>query len=141
LNPPQQDPPALDLSAAQGGDRAALERVLIAIRPLVARLALRFFGCPTHAEDATQEVLLQVATHLGSFEGRSAFSTWVHRVATNRFLSMARSPAEAEITNVEDFEADLARRDPSPGWRVDAPTPTSTSWRPRCESAAPSRCC
>lgn len=112
-----------DVTAAKSGDQAALERVVTSIRPLVGRLALRFFGCPTHAEDATQEVLLQVATRLDRFEGRSAFSTWVYRVASNRFLSMARSPPEAEITNIDDFEADLSRHDPNADWRSDTRDP------------------
>ena len=35
------------------------------------------------AEDASQEILLRVMTHLSSFRGESAFSTWVFRIAAN----------------------------------------------------------
>ena len=35
------------------------------------------------AEDAAQDILLKVITHLSSFKGESAFSTWVFRIAVN----------------------------------------------------------
>ena len=35
------------------------------------------------AEDASQDILLKVMTHLSSFKGESAFTTWVFRIAVN----------------------------------------------------------
>lgn len=35
------------------------------------------------AEDAFQDILLKVMTHLSSFKGESAFTTWVFRIAVN----------------------------------------------------------
>lgn len=100
--------PVDDVAGALDGDREALERLVRAIQPKVHRLAMRFFGHPQTAEDATQEALVQVVTKLDRFEGRSEFSTWVYRVATNRFLSMARSPAEHMAMSFEEFAEDLA---------------------------------
>lgn len=97
-----------DVALALAGRRDALERVVRSVQPLVSRLALRFFGCPQHAADATQEVLVQLVTKLDRFAGESAFTTWVYRVATNKFLSMARSPAERGVLSIEAFERDLA---------------------------------
>jgi RNA polymerase sigma factor (sigma-70 family) len=96
-----------EIEAAVGGDRDALERLVRSVEPLVGRLALRFFGCPERAADATQEVLVQVVTHLGGFERRSSFTTWVYRVATNKFLSLSRSRAEKASLSFEEFERDL----------------------------------
>jgi RNA polymerase sigma factor (sigma-70 family) len=99
---------AQDVCDARGGDRAALEAVVRAIEPLISRLALRFFGCPHYAKDATQEALLRIVVKLDSFETQSAFSTWAYRVAINKFLSMARSPAERQALSIEEFDEDLA---------------------------------
>lgn len=98
-----------DVAKAVGGDRSALERVVRAAQPLVSRLALRFFGCPRHAEDAAQEALVQLVTKLDRFDGQSAFFTWVYRVATNKFLSLVRSPAERQQLAAEEFDEELAQ--------------------------------
>lgn len=103
-----------DVSLALDGDADALERVVRSMQPLVQRLALRFFGCPQHAQDATQEVLIQVVTRLDRFAGQSAFTTWVYRVATNKFLSMSRSRAERAATTFAAFDDELADLPPSP---------------------------
>ena len=42
------------------------------------------------AEDAVQDTLLQAFLHLGDFDGRSAFSTWLTRIAINSALMTIR---------------------------------------------------
>lgn len=41
-------------------------------------------------EDVAQETVLSVLAHLDSFEGRSQFTTWVHRIAVNLALTELR---------------------------------------------------
>jgi RNA polymerase sigma factor (sigma-70 family) len=69
--------------AAAGGDAAALDALLAAIRPEVLRRCARFLPCREDAEEATQDVLLQVARNITEFEGRSLFSTWLYTVVAN----------------------------------------------------------
>jgi RNA polymerase sigma factor (sigma-70 family) len=68
---------------AAGGDRHALEDLLAAIRPQVLRRCARFLPCYQDAEEACQDVLMQVARNIGGFEGRAKFSTWLHVVIAN----------------------------------------------------------
>jgi len=68
---------------AAGGDRAALEETLAGVQELVFNLSLRMLGTFHDAEDASQDILLKVMTHLSSFKGDSAFTTWVFRIAAN----------------------------------------------------------
>lgn len=68
---------------ATAGDRAALEEVLAGVQDLVFNLSLRMLGTFPDAEDASQEILLKIITHLSSFKGESSFSTWVFRIALN----------------------------------------------------------
>lgn len=68
---------------ATAGDKKALETVLISVQDLVFNLSLRMLGTFPDAEDATQDILLKLITHLSSFKGESAFSTWVFRIASN----------------------------------------------------------
>jgi RNA polymerase sigma factor (sigma-70 family) len=49
---------------------------------------------PADAEDATQEILIKVITHLGTFKGESRFDTWVYRIASNHLMTMRKYRAE-----------------------------------------------
>jgi RNA polymerase sigma factor (sigma-70 family) len=69
----------------------------------VYRLALRFFSDPEDAADATQEILVQVVTHLGSFEGRSKFTTWVYTIACRHLAQSRRRHVEASVAGPERF--------------------------------------
>ena len=71
------------IEQATAGDKAALETVLTGIQDLVFNLSLRMLGTFPDAEDASQDILLKVMTHLSSFKGDSAFTTWVFRIAAN----------------------------------------------------------
>lgn len=68
---------------ATAGDKESLETVILSVQDLVFNLSLRMLGTFPDAEDATQDILLKIVTHLSSFKGESAFSTWVFRIATN----------------------------------------------------------
>jgi len=57
----------------------ALDALVRRHQSWVFNLALRMVWRREVAEDATQEILIKAVTHLGSFEGRSKFSTWLHR--------------------------------------------------------------
>ena len=71
------------IGQATAGDRAALEAVLAGVQDLVFNLSLRMLGTFHDAEDASQDILLKIMTHLSSFKGESAFTTWVFRIAVN----------------------------------------------------------
>jgi RNA polymerase sigma-70 factor, ECF subfamily len=74
----------------QAGDRQAFERLLDAYETRVYRLALRFTGNESDAEDVTQEIFLAVYRSIARFRGDSALGTWVYRVAMNHCLEYRR---------------------------------------------------
>jgi RNA polymerase sigma factor (sigma-70 family) len=101
-------PPIETLVArAQEGDRAALEAVIASVRDRIYNLALRMLWHPADAEDATQEILIRLVTHLGSFRGESAFTTWAYRVASNHLLTTRKRRAEREELTFERFSEQL----------------------------------
>jgi RNA polymerase sigma factor (sigma-70 family) len=93
---------------AQAGERRALDALLAALADGVYRLALRMTGNPPDAEDATQEVLLKVATHLREFRGEASVRTWAYRIAVRHLLDRRKSAVEALGLDFERFAADLA---------------------------------
>lgn len=97
--------PAL-VARARSGELAALDALLRAIQGPLYNLAVRMLGRREDAQDATQEILLKVTTHLGGWRGDAAFGTWVYSVASHHLLNQAtRAPQRHELS----FEA-LAER-------------------------------
>ncbi len=60
---------------ALAGQSAALETLLRRHQRWLYNVAFRVLQSPADAEDATQESLLKIATHLATFRGESAFRT------------------------------------------------------------------
>ncbi|MFJ6071905.1 RNA polymerase sigma factor [Streptomyces sp. NPDC093065] len=83
---------------AAAGDAASLDELLVGIRPEVVRRCGRFLPCREDAEEAAQDALLQVARKIGTFEGRSRFSTWLYTVVANcsrqKYRELKRRSAE-----------------------------------------------
>jgi RNA polymerase sigma-70 factor, ECF subfamily len=77
-------------AAAASGDRHALEVLLERHVDHVHALCRRVLLHREDALDATQEALLAIARGISRFDGRSAFTTWMYRVATNAALDELR---------------------------------------------------
>src|SRR2546425_5780584 len=99
--------PEANVKRAQQGDQAALEEVIAQIQGKVYGLALRMLWHPEDAQDATQEILLRVVTHLVTFRGESTFFTWVYRIAANHLLRFRMSRLEQQGFTFEIFGKDL----------------------------------
>lgn len=77
--------------------RKVLEGNAEAFVPLVERYSRPIFalvvgivGRREEAEELTQDIFLKAYMKLSSFRGRSAFSTWLYRIACNEALSAVR---------------------------------------------------
>lgn len=68
---------------ATAGDKKALETLVADVQDIIFNLSLRMLGTFADAQDATQDILLKMITHLSSFEGKSSFTTWVFSIAAN----------------------------------------------------------
>ncbi len=76
--------------ASAAGDRRALEILLERHFDYVHAVCRRVTGHSEDALDATQEALISVSRRISSFDGRSLFTTWLYRVATNAALDEVR---------------------------------------------------
>ena len=92
---------------AAGGDREALTELIREIQHPIYRLALRFLGNPDDAQDACQEILIRIVTRLGTFEGRSKFSTWAYTVAVRSLIRTRKRLYESAVRGAEEFAAAL----------------------------------
>lgn len=112
-------PPGRDVvTSAQRGDLDAQRRLYDACRNHVFGLVYRMVG-PDDADDAHQQVFLQVFRNLHQFAGESRFETWLFRLTINECLQLRRrrsnrSPAPLEEDPVDsrpDHERSTDERD------------------------------
>ena len=104
------------IRAAQQGDSAAFEQLLLLYQQKIYHLALRTCGDPHDAEEATQEAFLSAWKNLPSFRGESSFSTWLYRLTVNACNDLFRkNKASAANVALEDEEAALQVPDTAPG--------------------------
>jgi RNA polymerase sigma-70 factor (ECF subfamily) len=78
------------VTAAQGGDRFALDQLLRRHYDRIHAVCRRIAGETRDADDACQEALIKIVRNLPRFDGRSSFGTWAYRIATNASLDELR---------------------------------------------------
>jgi RNA polymerase sigma-70 factor, ECF subfamily len=71
-----------DVALAAAGDAEAFERLYRRHVPRIYTLCRRMLG-EDGAEEATQDVFVRAWEKLQLFEGKSAFGTWLYRLAIN----------------------------------------------------------
>jgi RNA polymerase sigma factor (sigma-70 family) len=96
------------VARARAGERSAIDELVRGTTDLVYNLSVRMLGSPADAEDATQEILMKLVTHLDSFRGDSAFRTWAYRVASNHLLTTRKRGAEMRVDSFDDLGDKLA---------------------------------
>lgn len=99
------------IDQATKGNKEALETVILNIRDLVFNLSLRMLGTFPDAEDASQDILLRIMTHLSSFKGESSFTTWVFRIATNHLINYKKHMFAHFPLSFEYYGDDIEKAD------------------------------
>ena len=92
---------ALLVKRAQRGDRSAVDALLRENYDVVRAVCHRIIINTSDADDATQNALIAIVRALPSFDGRSKFSTWVYRIATNAALDELRRIRRRDVPNDE----------------------------------------
>lgn len=91
---PLSDPGAATsalIALAQKGDAAAFGQLIAQHYDLIFRTAYKWCGHRADAEDVAQDVCVKLASVLRSFDGRSAFSSWLYRITLNAVRDLQRS--------------------------------------------------
>jgi RNA polymerase sigma-70 factor, ECF subfamily len=96
------------VAAARKGDMRAFERLYRLHSGKVMGLCLRMTRRRDVAEDCVQQTFIRAWRSLAAFEGRSAFGTWLHRIAVNEVLTHERNHgtrAESDEDAVADAQS------------------------------------
>lgn len=84
------DPDAELIARHLAGDPDAFDRLLAAHQERVFAVCLRILGDREKALDAAQETFITVLRKVDTFQGRSAFTTWLYRIAVNACYDLLR---------------------------------------------------
>jgi RNA polymerase sigma-70 factor, ECF subfamily len=108
------------VTAARSGDQEAFAILVKRHTGKVFAVALRYARVRQDAEDIVQETFQNAFLHLDKFEGKSAFLTWLTRIAVNQALMLLRSrrsrrESSIDTLNSEEIAASLLEMpDPRP---------------------------
>ncbi len=90
------DPDTEWVAQAQSGNLEAFEELVRRHSQLIYRTLAAILGNPADAQDAMQDTLLSAFKHIGGFQGRSKFSTWLVSIARNSALQRLRRAKNVE---------------------------------------------
>ena len=82
-----EDPDADFVARAQDGDLEAFEELVRRHSRLIYRVLVAILGDRGEAEDAMQDTFLSAFKHIGGFQRRSKFSTWLVEYCKKRSAS------------------------------------------------------
>lgn len=103
------------VESARRGSTAAFEALYRNHVGRIYGLCLRMTANAATAEDCTQEAFIQAWRSLPAFESRSAFGTWLHRIAVNAVLAQGRRRTERLGTDASADEEAASLADPAHG--------------------------
>jgi RNA polymerase sigma-70 factor, ECF subfamily len=105
-----QDADAELVAQSQCGNLDAFEELARRHTQLIYRALIAILGDAADAQDAMQDTLLSAFKHIGGFQGRSKFSTWLVSIARNAALQQLRGRRNTESLDQNDTEDDCAFR-------------------------------
>ncbi|PJF48376.1 MAG: sigma-70 family RNA polymerase sigma factor [Chloroflexi bacterium] len=88
------------IRAAQRGDVAAFNQLVLAYQSQVYNVAYRILGEPAAASDAAQEAFLSAFTHINDYRGGS-FKAWLLRIVTNACYDALRYAQRRPTASLE----------------------------------------
>jgi RNA polymerase sigma-70 factor (ECF subfamily) len=111
-------------AAREGSDGGAFVALEARFRRRVWSICYRLLGNESDAQDAAQDVFVQLFLQRAKFRGESKYSTWVHAIAVRTCLMIRRSRGRRHRREGVPTGADLdvaaqARPEPSAGTKLD----------------------
>jgi RNA polymerase sigma-70 factor (ECF subfamily) len=83
-------------------DSASFEQLVRTHSGRLLATASRMLGSESDAQDVVQEAMISTWKNIASFEGTSAFSTWLHRIVVNACLARLRTAQHKSEVSLGD---------------------------------------
>ncbi len=110
------------IQRAKKGDINAFESLIQENEILVYNIAYRMLAQPEDAKDISQEVFIKAYKNIHNFDEKSAFSTWIYRIAVNTCIDEIRKRKNKTTVSIEEeqqtqdgsFQKQFISEEPSP---------------------------
>ncbi|WP_348267135.1 RNA polymerase sigma factor [Edaphobacter paludis] len=100
------------IARVQAGERALYEIIMRRYNQRLYRVTRAILHDDTEAEDVMQDAYVRAYTHLSQFAGRSAFSTWLTRIAVHEALTRLRSRNRHPQVDVTEYDGEISMKMP-----------------------------
>jgi RNA polymerase sigma-70 factor, ECF subfamily len=106
----------------RAGEDAAFEELVRTHGPRMLAVAQRYVKAGADAEDVLQEAFVSVTRGIGSFQGDSKLTTWLHRIVVNCALMRIRSRSRRPETllSPETVAVHVETTKPASAWALTA---------------------
>ena len=87
----------------QGGNLEAFDKIVKLYQKKIYALSFNLTRNAMDAQDVTQEVLLTLFRKINTFQGKSAFSSWVYRITLNASYMKLRGKKKDQSISLDDL--------------------------------------
>jgi RNA polymerase sigma factor (sigma-70 family) len=101
------------VEAAQLGDEASLEALILGSHPHVVRFARSLCSTPEDAEEAAQEALIALFRHIGTLRVTAALSSWLFQIVKSECVRRSRAVVRTISTRKDLQSTNCAIDSPS----------------------------
>ncbi|MBP7917900.1 MAG: sigma-70 family RNA polymerase sigma factor [Rhodocyclaceae bacterium] len=116
------------VAAAQGGDRAAFECLVMSCQARILRWLTRLTQNRAVAEELLQESLFKAFVSLHGFRAEASFSTWLAHIARNTFYAWKKEQGRRPDQDALD-EDTVAAEDGLVDWPSHTESPETLLWQ------------
>lgn len=116
------------VAAAQGGDRAAFECLVMSCQARILRWLTRLTQNRAVAEELLQESLFKAFVSLHGFRAEASFSTWLAHIARNTFYAWKKEQGRRPDQDALD-EDTVAAEDGLVDWPSHTESPEILLWQ------------
>jgi RNA polymerase sigma-70 factor (ECF subfamily) len=115
------------VAAAKRGDTRAFETLVLRHERTVLAVAQRITNNREDAEDVAQESFHRAFLHLGGFQEKSRFSTWLTRIVMNQAFMLLRG--RRRVLEVVPESANDVAKSNSDSFVDQGPSPEESCWQ------------
>ncbi|MDX2108781.1 MAG: sigma-70 family RNA polymerase sigma factor [Verrucomicrobiota bacterium] len=92
----------------QAGDVAAFDKLVVKYRERIYSITYNLISNREDAADLTQDTFIKAFTSINKFQGKSAFYTWLYKIAINASLTLQKKNRLRRFFSLDNINQEMA---------------------------------